>query len=231
MMRSVSPPTPASMLSTGPFQRPAMIAASPVNLSLLPSSDKRTWYPRSRSKRAATNPSPPLLPGPQSTEIRPAAGVMPAATSATARPAFSMSTTPGVPASIASRSACPISSVVNSSSTDASSFAQSRNSVAIPSSSCNAWVLSFQTTLGTRHSGAQGMINIGMLLPKNSALCLLSAHRLVGCDRQTASSARRNLLIDHAFATPVTNWHIVCFIGPESHGAAPTAQAIRIMRA
>jgi nitrogen regulatory protein P-II 1 len=28
-----------------------------------------------------------------------------------------------------------------------------------------------------------------------------------------------------AFATPVTNWHIVCFTGPESHGAAPTAQS------
>ena len=68
--------------------------------------------PASRRWRAATKPSPPLLPGPQRTAMRAPAGAISAASSATARPAFSMSVRLGTPAATARRSARAISAVV-----------------------------------------------------------------------------------------------------------------------
>ena len=60
-------------------------------------------------------PSPPLPPGPQRMAIRPRDLASRAASSATASPARSMSTMPGVPAEIAKRSALLISAGVRSS--------------------------------------------------------------------------------------------------------------------
>ena len=75
----------------------------------------RTIKPRSASNRAATHPSPPLLPGPHSTAIRDPGGTIFAASSATARPAFSIKVRVGTPLAAARRSASAISAVVSNS--------------------------------------------------------------------------------------------------------------------
>src|SRR5262245_12106730 len=59
--------------------------------------------------RAATKPSPPLLPGPATTTTRAPGGWRVATASATARPACSIRVRPGVPAAIVRRSASAIS--------------------------------------------------------------------------------------------------------------------------
>jgi hypothetical protein len=69
---------------------------------------------RSARMRAATKPSPPLLPGPATIVTdRPCLRIDTA--SATARPAFSISVIPGVPPAIARRSASVISALVRTS--------------------------------------------------------------------------------------------------------------------
>ena len=55
-----------------PGSRSAFTLASPRSSSTSPSSSTSTSRPRSRSRRAATNPSPPLLPLPHTATIRPA---------------------------------------------------------------------------------------------------------------------------------------------------------------
>ena len=66
----------------------------------------------SRNTRAATNPSPPLLPGPHTTATWPHGAIWPAA-AATARPAVSISVSPGRPmSSIVARSSALISAAV-----------------------------------------------------------------------------------------------------------------------
>ncbi len=65
--------------------------------------------------RAATKPSPPLLPGPATTATCDPGGWRAATRSATARPAFSISSMPGTPPAIVRRSASAISAVVSSS--------------------------------------------------------------------------------------------------------------------
>ena len=70
---------------------------------------------RRASRRAATKPSPPLLPGPQKTAMRPWRGTSRVASRATAAPACSISTEPGVPPAMVSRSASVISALVKSS--------------------------------------------------------------------------------------------------------------------
>ena len=96
-----------------PSQRSAAIAASPRSACRSPSSATRTGQPRSARIRAATNPSPPLLPG----RTGPATGrrgQRRETASATARPAFSISAMPDTPPAIVSRSASPISAGDNS---------------------------------------------------------------------------------------------------------------------
>ena len=88
---------------------------APDRLSALRAGRGARARPRSRAcakRRAATKPSPPLPPGPQRTTIRPRDFASRAASSATARPARSMSAMPGVPAAMAKRSASPISAGV-----------------------------------------------------------------------------------------------------------------------
>ncbi len=99
--------------STAPSQRSAASAASPRRVCRSPRSATRTGQPRSANSRAATNPSPPLLPGPQriTTGRR---DQRRATVSATARPAFSISALPDTPPAIVSRSASPISAGGNS---------------------------------------------------------------------------------------------------------------------
>ena len=63
-----------------------------------PSSSTRASRPSSRSSRAATNPSPPLLPLPHTTAISPV-GASCWATSASPAPARSISSRPGIPSS------------------------------------------------------------------------------------------------------------------------------------
>ena len=117
MTRSASASVAGLSGSTGSPQRSAMAAASPRRASRLPSRPRRTWYPCSRRSRAATKPSPPLLPGPHTTAIAaPARGASAAAASATARPAFSISVSPGTPCAMARASARPISCAVSNSS-------------------------------------------------------------------------------------------------------------------
>ena len=95
--------------STAPFQRAACAAASPCKPSREPMRASRTAAPASDKTRAATKPSPPLLPGPQSTRTgRP--GQPSRAAAATAAPAFSMRATPDTPAAMAAASARYISS-------------------------------------------------------------------------------------------------------------------------
>ncbi len=69
MMRSASASVAGLSGSTGSPQRSAMAAASPRRASRLPSRPRRTRYPCSRRSRAATKPSPPLLPGPHTTAM------------------------------------------------------------------------------------------------------------------------------------------------------------------
>ena len=116
---SITTPSPVTRPgdrgSTAPDQSAAWCAASPFSLPASPSSARRTSRPCSARCRAATNPSPPLLPGPQRTSAGPGQPRRKTA-SATARPAFSISSTPETPASMARRSARYISSVVSSAS-------------------------------------------------------------------------------------------------------------------
>ena len=101
--------------ATPPAKRAAARAASPASVSRRPRRPSSTGKPRPASSRAATNPSPPLLPGPHRTTIRPRDRASRAASSATARPAASIRTGPGVPPAIVRRSASPISAGVSSS--------------------------------------------------------------------------------------------------------------------
>src|SRR5437762_4461439 len=116
---SASITSPASAMtagangSTGPVQRAAAAAASPFSASRDPSSATRTGQPRSARRRAVTNPSPPLLPGPHSTSAG-CFGQRRATASATARPAFSISAMPATPPAIVSRSASSICCGVSS---------------------------------------------------------------------------------------------------------------------
>ena len=114
-IRSAPGPSPAVSGSTGPLHRCAITAASPLSAPRSPRSATRTSNPRSASSRAATKPSPPLLPGPHSTAILEPAGTIFAVSSATARPAFSISVSDDAPAASASRSANTISAAVKSS--------------------------------------------------------------------------------------------------------------------
>ncbi len=98
--------------STAPGQRAAASAASPRSAAFSPSSATRTFQPRSARSRAATNPSPPLLPGPHSTATGRGDQRRETA-SATASPAFSISATPETPPAIVKRSATPICCGVN----------------------------------------------------------------------------------------------------------------------
>ena len=115
-MTSSAPPNrpgtaASSRASTAPSQRPAWCAASPLSRSRAPSRARRTDQPAAARWRAATKPSPPLLPGPQSTTT--GHGRWRARTaSATAQPAFSMSATPGTPCSAAALSARYISATL-----------------------------------------------------------------------------------------------------------------------
>src|SRR5204862_5535897 len=113
MTSPASPMISGATASTGPAQRAAMAAASSFSASRAPSSATRTGQPRSVNTRAATNPSPPLLPGPHSTSAG-CFGQRRATASATARPAFSISAMPATPPAIVSRSASPICCGVSS---------------------------------------------------------------------------------------------------------------------
>jgi len=111
--RVASPRVAGAKGSTGPVQSAAAAAASLVGFSRAPSSASRTGQPRSASTRAATNPSPPLFPGPHSTNAF-CCGQRRETASATARPAFSISAVPEMPPAIVSRSASPICGGVRS---------------------------------------------------------------------------------------------------------------------
>src|SRR4029450_3993447 len=95
--------------------RRAAPAASPLSRSAWPTKRIRTRYPRSARMRAAIKPSPPLLPGPATTAMRSPGGCRAATASATARPAFSMSSMLATPLAMVRRSASAISVVVSSS--------------------------------------------------------------------------------------------------------------------
>ena len=98
--------------------RPAACGERGVALQFRPVAQKReaTSLPCSCRSRAAMKPSPPLLPGPHRTRMRPPpAPCSRRAASATARPAASMRSAPGVPAAIVRRSASPIWATVNTS--------------------------------------------------------------------------------------------------------------------
>src|SRR5215212_9650573 len=97
-----------------PCQSAAIAAASPSSDMRSPTSTTRTAQPSRCKYRATTNPSPPLLPGPQSTT----AGLFVhrlIIASATALPAFSIRAWTLTPALIACRSACAMSLGVSSS--------------------------------------------------------------------------------------------------------------------
>ncbi len=111
--RPASPSASGASGSIGPVQRRAASAASPRKAARSPASATRTRQPRSARIRAATKPSPPLLPGPHSTASG-RGGQRRATASATARPACSISTMPGTPEAIVSRSASPICCGVSS---------------------------------------------------------------------------------------------------------------------
>ena len=100
--------------NTGYFQPLAADAASPCRLSRSQSRMTETSRPRAANSAAATNPSPPLFPGPATTRIGPSA-ISSMATVATACPALSISANPGLPAAIVSRSARSISAGVRTS--------------------------------------------------------------------------------------------------------------------
>jgi hypothetical protein len=95
--------------TTSPSQRPAITAASPFSASRSPRSATFTGQPASARSRAATNPSPPLLPGPASTTS--GRGLQRSMIArATARPAVSIRSSDATPCATASRSALAISS-------------------------------------------------------------------------------------------------------------------------
>src|SRR5262245_57425175 len=98
-----------------PRQRCAATAASPLSRSASPTKRIRTRYPRSPRMRAATKPSPPLLPGPATIAIRRPGGCRAATASATARPALSIRSIPAIPLAMLRRSASAISAVVSNS--------------------------------------------------------------------------------------------------------------------
>ena len=95
---SIASPAPSSADgdngATGPHQRAAAPAASPFNCAISPSSASRTDQPRSARMRAATKPSPPLLPGPHKATTGRGEKRLETA-SATARPAFSINSVAG----------------------------------------------------------------------------------------------------------------------------------------
>ena len=115
---STTAPLPASAVSSSPSpvsrqpapSRSRLAAASPRSS---PAGHKRsasTSNPSRRSLRAATSPSPPLFPLPQTTRMGPSRATS-AAISATAAPAASISSSEGIPcSSIAQRSAARIPS-------------------------------------------------------------------------------------------------------------------------
>ena len=94
-------------------QRSAARRASPRSASRGARQPSRTTTPASRRIRAATNPSPPLLPGPHSTATGPPASRR-RTTAATAAPALSIRSMPALPRAIASASARPISATDSS---------------------------------------------------------------------------------------------------------------------
>src|SRR5215468_9283668 len=101
--------------STAPRQRARACAASPFTSPRRPARRTRTRAPLARRCRAATNPSPPLLPRPQSTSTRlPRTGAHSRAMMAAAPlPAFSMRRGPGMPSvSMARASRARISAAV-----------------------------------------------------------------------------------------------------------------------
>ena len=97
----------------GPDSRPSISFASPCSHSPGHTSRTSTWRPAWRSRRAATSPSPPLLPLPQTTTTRPA-GAWRETASASPSPARSISSSEGTAfVSIAHSSVariCPASS-------------------------------------------------------------------------------------------------------------------------
>jgi len=110
---------PVSSGSTFPPKVCDALSASPFRSPRSPSNPKRTVQPRSAIRRPTTNPSPPLLPGPHrmatfpvSSPNRSRAALQ--ASSATAKPAASINSIPGVPPLIVKRSASPSSSGVKS---------------------------------------------------------------------------------------------------------------------
>src|SRR4029077_945332 len=79
-----------------------------------PTRQTSTWRPAAWSLRAATYPSPPLLPGPATTRKRATGPPSVAAASAVAVPAFSIRTDGGSPRRSASASAARVSAAVRS---------------------------------------------------------------------------------------------------------------------
>ncbi len=77
--------------------RANIVAASAFNPSAGPSNKTSTTFPDPCKRRAATNPSPPLFPLPQTTVIRFASGQCSRAKLATSPPAFSISVSEGTP--------------------------------------------------------------------------------------------------------------------------------------
>ncbi len=113
---------------TGPVHSAAAAAASPRSAARSPRSATSTAIPASARRRAATNPSPPLLPGPHRTRIGPLP-VIARARAATAAPARRMRSRPGMPAAIAAASARRISSVVSNSVPAIASYSEERPEV------------------------------------------------------------------------------------------------------
>ena len=84
--------------------RAKFTAASPRSSPVSRSENTRTSIPASRSSRAAARPSPPLLPGPQTTTARLHPGNAASVSSVRTAAAFSISVSEGVPARIAAAS-------------------------------------------------------------------------------------------------------------------------------
>ena len=119
---SAAPSSAARSAGSSPIScssRPACLfiaanaaAASPFNSPADPSSATRTLRPPSARCRAATNPSPPLLPLPQIATTSPSPENRLRQNRATAAPAFSISTATGTPCSTDRLSAAAISAAV-----------------------------------------------------------------------------------------------------------------------
>ena len=86
-----------------PGRRAQLVAASPWSSSGDPSRMTSTSHPRWRSSRATTNPSPPLLPLPQTTATVPR-GASSQTSSVRPEPALSISSSPGIPRSLIAHS-------------------------------------------------------------------------------------------------------------------------------